>query len=307
MFYIKEFFFLIPELFLLFTSVLLMILYPLTLRPYRIKIFGTVQRIHLNSIVEFKMLLILAYVATFWLLLLTINTLTEPILLFQQQYFISNTTQICKCLIIITIIILLIIAPFQRQFTYWEEHIILTVFIVISGLFMISANDYLILWLSAEFQSFCFIIGITFFRNGERALEGGTYYFVTSAVMSSFFLLGIWLIYGVTGTINLSTLSLFMTRDFILLNYPVITLGALFILSYFFFKIAVAPFHIWSLHVFTTSNLFIVYQLAIISKLSAILPFFQTITLFLSKHTFWFLFCILLSLFSIAYRCFCVL
>lgn len=299
MFFIKEFFFLLPELFLLVSSVLLMIIYPITIRGFNVAFQNKLQTIHFNAVFEYKTFLIMIYVATIWLLLLTINSINEPILLFQQQYFLSSTTQLCKCFVLITIIILLLIAPYQSQFTYWEEHIILTIFIVISGMFMISANDYLILWLAAEFQSFCFIIGISFFRNGERALEGGNYYFVTSALMSGFFLLGIWLIYGVTGTINLSTLSLLMTRDFVLQDYPIIQLGALFILSYFLFKMALVPLHIWSLHVFTTSNLFIVYQLAIISKLSGIMPLFQTIAIYLSRHAFWFFFCIIISLLSI--------
>lgn len=279
MFTIKELFYIIPELVILCSSVFFMILYPITLYSRR------KQPVPLYAINEYRLSLILIYLATLYILIQI--PVTEPILLLEQQYLVTPATQFCKAFMLIAIIILLLIAPYQTQFLYWEEHMILTIFVILSGMFMISANDFLILWLSVEFQSFSFVIGIAFFRNGEAALRSGTIYFVTSAVMSSVMLLGIWLIYGITAEINFSKLYLLVKNPLILEEYPAVALGAILILSYFFFKLAYAPFHLWNLNVFTTVNLFIVYQIGIISKISAILPFYYIITLFLSNLAGW--------------------
>lgn len=291
MFTIKEFFYIIPELVILCSSVLLMILYPIT-----ISVRKTWEK-PLYAIHEYRLTLLFIYISTLYILI-TIPV-TEPILLFEQQYLVSPATQFCKIFILISIIILLIIAPYQTQFNYWEEHMILTIFIILSGMFMISAHDFLILWLSVEFQSFCFVIGIAFFRQGQSALRSGTIYFVTSAVMSSILLMGVWLIYGITAEINFSKLYLIIKNPIILEEYPVVILGGLLILSYFFFKFAYAPFHLWNLSVFTATNLFIVYQIGIISKLSALLPFYYIITLFLSNLEAWFWVGMTISMISI--------
>lgn len=291
MFTIKEFFYIIPELVILCSSVLLLILYPITLSVRKS------QEKPLYAINEYRLTLLFIYITTLYILIMI--PVYEPILLFEQQYLLSPATQFCKILIIISIIILLLIAPYQTQFYYWEEHMILTIFIVLSGMFMISAHDFLILWLSIEFQSFCFVIGIAFFRQGQSALRSGTIYFVTSAVMSSILLMGVWLIYGITAEINFSKLYLLIKNPLILEEYPVVLLGGFLILCYFFFKLAYAPFHLWNLSVFTAANLFIVYQIGILSKISAILPFYYIITLFLSNLNGWFWISLIIAMVSI--------
>jgi NADH:ubiquinone oxidoreductase subunit 2 (subunit N) len=186
MFSIKEFFFVIPELVLLFSAVSLMILYPITLRPKQIQINGISAKVRIDAIYEYRFTLILIYLVTLYVLYLI--PVSESISLFEQQYLLTPATQFCKALLLIAIIILLLVAPYQSRFNYWEEHIILTVFIIISGMLMISANDFLVLWLASEFQTFSFVIGIAFFRHGERATNGAMVYFVTSALIVKYFL-----------------------------------------------------------------------------------------------------------------------
>lgn len=296
MFTLKEFFYILPELFLLVSAVLLVLLYPLTLIKKEIKIGDKIELVNFHSISEFKQTLILIYISTIFMLQMQPSF---SVLLFEQQYIITPLTQLAKILVLICVIVLLLIAPYQSRFIYWEEQIILTIFIVISSMFMISANDYLTLWLASELQTFSFVIGMTFFRQNEKALQSATTYFIVSALMSSFFLLGIWLIYGILGTINFSDQVSLMDESNILERFPIITIGHILILSYFFFKLAVAPLHLWTLTFFMNSNLFIVYQIATISKISAIIPCFQLISLFLHRMDSWFWISMVIALVSI--------
>jgi len=295
MFSIKEFFFMIPELFLLFSAVSLMLLYPATL--FRKRVQSIAKPINITAYKELQITMLLIYIGT--LLLLYALPVSETTLLFDQQYLISPFTQYMKFLILVIMIILIFFFTYQENFTYWEELLILTIFIVISGMFMISAYDYLILWLASEFQNFCFVLVMTLFRQDIKSIEGAMKFFVISAFMSSFFLLGVWLIYGTLGTINFSLQSLFMTYSFVPEEFPVIALGEIFILCYFLFKLAFAPFHLWTLDIFSRINIFIIYQLATVSKIAGLPPFIHIVTLFLSNYNFWFWLCLFIAFTSI--------
>jgi len=223
----------------------------------------------------------------------------ELTLIFNQQLSISLYTQGAKITLLITVVLLLSAYPFNQNFDYWEELILLTIFIVISGMLMISSYDYLILWLSSEFQNFCLIIMILLYRNSAKAIDASMTFFVAGAFMSAFNLLGINLIYVSLGTINFAEQYLIMTMPFILEEFPAVALGTLLVLFYLFFKLAVFPFHIWSVMVADSLSYFILYQFSTVSKISAIIPVIQIIALFLYQYSFWFWICIMIAITSI--------
>ena len=88
-------------------------------------------------------------------------------------------------------------------------------------------------------------------RNSEFSTEAGLKYFLLGAFSSGLLLFGCSLIYGFTGVTNFSELAKIFTggTQEILAStssLPACELGMVFLLVGFLFKIAAAPFHMWS-------------------------------------------------------------
>jgi NADH-quinone oxidoreductase subunit N len=78
----------------------------------------------------------------------------------------------------------------------------------------------------------------------EKAFEGGMKYFLTGAVASSLFLMGSVLLYGVTGSLEITVIGSRLAQGGPV--DPVALAGAALLLSGFLFKMSVVPFHQWT-------------------------------------------------------------
>jgi len=137
--------------------------------------------------------------------------------------------------------------------------------------FLTGANDFLLLLVSLETLGLCAILLASYARQNRGSNEAGIKYLINSAVVTSVLLLGISLIYGLTGHTNFSEVSakLFQLNVFSLISLPVVILISVCLVSALAFKFAAAPFHNWSPDVYqgapTTTTLF----LSVVSKLAA--------------------------------------
>lgn len=133
---------------------------------------------------------------------------------------------------------------------------------------LIMSNDFLVFYLSLELQSLTFYLLASFKKNSPFSVEAGLKYFILGALSSGFLLFGVALVYGLTGTINFFDLSLLLTgldSNSFFFAYPLV-FGLFLIFTFFFFKLAAAPFHIWSPDVYEGSPLVSVLFMAVIPK-----------------------------------------
>jgi len=114
-------------------------------------------------------------------------------------------------LTIITFIMLLVVYPSMKYVS--SEYYLLILISLFASFFVISSNDFIILYLGIELSSFCFFILIGSNRNSLLACEASFKYFVFSTLSSVFLLLGGSVFYGIAGTLNFSDLRrLYYTR-----------------------------------------------------------------------------------------------
>ena len=108
---------------------------------------------------------------------------------------------------------------------------------------MISARDFMALYVGIELQSLALYILAAFVRQDARSAEAGLKYFVLGALSSGLLLYGISLLYGATGTLQFDGL-----HNFIASGVPsmAVTLALVFIVAALSFKISAAPFHMWT-------------------------------------------------------------
>jgi len=117
----------------------------------------------------------------------------------------------------------------------------------IGGIVMASANDLIVLFLGLETLSLAFYVLAASDRRRAESAESGMKYFVLGSFSSAILLYGIALVYGGTGSTNISDIvaTLQSTVD---LEHPdsLVLAGLALLLAGLAFKVAAVPFHMWT-------------------------------------------------------------
>ncbi|WP_439520258.1 NADH-quinone oxidoreductase subunit NuoN [Hydrogenophaga sp.] len=116
------------------------------------------------------------------------------------------------------------------------------------GMFvMISGHNFLVIYLGLELLTLSSYALVALRRDDVQATEAAMKYFVLGALASGFLLYGLSMVYGATGSLNLTEVMLTITGgDDTLKGSPqVLTLGLVFVVAGLAFKLGVVPFHMW--------------------------------------------------------------
>ncbi len=127
------------------------------------------------------------------------------------------------------------------------EYYSLLLFSTAGMMFMASANDLIVIFVSLELLSIPLYVMSAFRPNDVKSEESGLKYFILGAFASAFFVYGAALIYGATGTTYLPAIAEQMTTINGLDNSVFYMLvGTALIIVGLGFKVAVVPFHMWT-------------------------------------------------------------
>ena len=116
---------------------------------------------------------------------------------------------------------------------------------VVGMMVFAGARDLIVIFLGLELMSVAVYVLTGANRRDLRAAEAALKYFLLGAFSSAFFLFGIALIYGGTGTINLAIVSMIVGVDGLGANMLVLA-GMVLLVVGFGFKVAAVPFHMWT-------------------------------------------------------------
>jgi len=142
------------------------------------------------------------------------------------------------------LVILLSMDYIRREGQEAGEFYILVLLSSLGMMLMASAGDLIIVFLGLETMSIALYVLTGFFRHRLEAGEASMKYFLMGAFASAFFLYGIALIFGATGSTNLDRIANAVAagagRD------PMLAIGFGLLLVGFGFKISAVPFHMWA-------------------------------------------------------------
>ncbi|MEO8195002.1 MAG: NADH-quinone oxidoreductase subunit N [Gemmatimonadales bacterium] len=125
-----------------------------------------------------------------------------------------------------------------------ESHVLL-LFATAGMMTLAAARDLMIVFLGIEIMSVAVYVLAGLNRRSEKSAEGAIKYFLLGAFSTAFLLYGIALVYGATGTTNLTLIGeRVMTVG--LSSNPLLVVGIALLLVGFGFKVALAPFHMWA-------------------------------------------------------------
>jgi NADH-quinone oxidoreductase subunit N len=140
----------------------------------------------------------------------------------------------------------------RREGLEGVEPYVLLLLSAAGGVVMAHANDLIVLFLGLEILSIAVYVLAAMHRRRITSQEAGMKYFVLGAFSSAFFLYGIALVYGGTGTTNLvEILDLFSTQ--VLTDDGLVLGGLALMLVGLGFKVAAVPFHFWTPDVYDGS------------------------------------------------------
>jgi NADH-quinone oxidoreductase subunit N len=133
----------------------------------------------------------------------------------------------------------------RREGLEGVEPYVLLLLSAVGGIVMAQANDLIVLFLGLELLSLAVYVLAAMHRRRLTSQEAGIKYFVLGAFSSAFFLYGIAMIYGATGTTNLvEILRLFSSSA--LTEDGLVLAGLALMLVGLGFKVAAVPFHFWT-------------------------------------------------------------
>ena len=142
------------------------------------------------------------------------------------------------------------------------EFYLLVLAVCAGGMFLCSASNLLMIYLSLESLSIVSYAMAGYLRRDRKSAEAGIKYVIYGAMASGIMIYGMSYLYGLTGTLNLygdhgivAALSSWSRPESPMKDVPVAGLAAVLAMIFagFLYKIAAAPFHYWSPDVYEGS------------------------------------------------------
>ncbi len=122
----------------------------------------------------------------------------------------------------------------------------LILFAVVGMMLMASGTDLMTIFLGLEVMSVTLYVLAGFNRGNKKSNEAGLKYFLLGSFSTGFMLYGMALIYGATGTTRLYKLAAIVGQMTLPSANIMLVAGMLLMMTGFAFKIAAAPFHMWT-------------------------------------------------------------
>ncbi len=144
------------------------------------------------------------------------------------------------------------------------EFFALPIFTCAGLMYMASAIDFVMIFVSLELVTISFYVLVSFTRRNPVTLEAGVKYLVLSALSAGFLVYGITWIFGVTGETNLPRITTALASPD--LEQGAALFGFVLVLVGLGFKIAAVPFQIWVPDVYQGAPTPVTAYLSVASK-----------------------------------------
>jgi NADH-quinone oxidoreductase subunit N len=151
-----------------------------------------------------------------------------------------------KCFATIAVMVTLVYGrPYagQRDMLRGGELFTLSLFSLLGMFVMISGNNFLVIYLGLELLTLSSYALVALRRDHVVATEAAIKYFVLGAMASGFLLYGMSMLYGATGSLDITAVFKAIASGHV--RHQVLIFGLVFIVAGLAFKLGVVPFHMW--------------------------------------------------------------
>jgi NADH-quinone oxidoreductase subunit N len=156
-----------------------------------------------------------------------------------------------------------------RRRAVCDEFYLLLLFATLGSCVLAAASHFASLFLGLEILSVSLYAMVAYLRNNKNGLEAGIKYLILAAISSAFLLFGMALVYAQTGTMAFSafaSLKLGSGSDLVLMTVA----GVALMMVGVGFKLALAPFHMWTADVYEGAPAPVTAYVATVSKAAVV-------------------------------------
>ena len=175
-----------------------------------------------------------------------------------------------KCFASLAVLVSLVYArPYalSRDMLRGGELFMLSLFGLLGMFVMMSGNNLLVIYLGLELLTLSSYALVALRRDKEQATEAAMKYFVLGAMASGFLLYGMSMLYGATGTLDITMIHQAIVAGHI--QHQVLVFGLVFIVAGLAFKLGAVPFHMWVPDVYQGAPTGVTLMIAGAPKLAA--------------------------------------
>lgn len=181
---------------------------------------------------------------------------------------IDNFSSFFKILILITTSFIVLFSVSSKEVQSCAdrhgEYYALIFGMVIGMFFMVSANDLILIYLSLELLSLSSYVLAGFVKTSLRNSEAQLKYLIYGSASSGIMLFGISILYGITGSTNLSEINALIKSP--AASQLTFLISMIMIFAGIGFKISIVPFHFWTPDVYEGAPISITAFLSVASK-----------------------------------------
>jgi NADH-quinone oxidoreductase subunit N len=188
----------------------------------------------------------LAQITLFGAAYFTVRNYTDSVgYAFSNMFVDDSLAHVLKLMILLGTSVMLV---YTRQYMqlrnmFRGEYYALVLFAVLGMMMMVSGQSMLTIYMGLELLSLCLYSLVALDRDNAKSSEAAMKYFVLGALASGMLLYGMSMIYGMTGSLNITEITgaLQGTNT----KNPVLILGLVFIVAGLAFKFGAVPFQMW--------------------------------------------------------------
>lgn len=167
--------------------------------------------------------------------------------------------------------LILLDADHARSRAYSPEVPVLMLLAATGMMVLAAARDLMFVFLGIELMSLAVYVLAGVNRRSARGAESAIKYFLLGAFATGFLLYGMALLFGATGSTRLADIAMWVRANQLL--SPMFLIGLGLLLVGFAFKVALAPFHLWTPDVYDGAPLPITAFMAAVVKTAAFATF----------------------------------
>jgi len=171
---------------------------------------------------------------------------------FHGAFIADDFARFAKLLVLLGSALTLLMAQeyFERENIACFEFPVLVLLATVGMLFMVSAANFIALYLGFELQSLSLYVLAAFNRDSLRSSEAGLKYFVLGALSSGMMLYGISFLYGFAGSTSFADVAGAVSHAGPNIG---VVFGLVFLIAGLAFKVSAVPFHMWTPDVYEGS------------------------------------------------------
>lgn len=196
--------------------------------------------------------------------------------LFGGAFVVDEFALLFKALLLLSgYVVILLSTNYMAESDYWEsEYYGLLVSSLMGMVLMASARDLITIFVALELLSIPAYMLASWRKRDLKSNEAGMKYFLMGVFASGIMLYGMSLLYGATGDTRLEAIGAAVSGGE---SVPLITLGIVFTLIGFAFKVSAVPFHTWAPDVYEGAPTPVTAFLAVASKTAGFIALLQLV------------------------------